>query len=95
MTETDLRTALHERGVPEHLHDGLMRYVMLGGVPGGFMTAVLSNDLMESFARADGLCRNAMFELVSFLHEDVPGSCHGSPEKVWAWMKRGGLEGER
>lgn len=94
MTETDLRTALIERGVPIHLHDGLVRYVMFGCPVGGFLTAVLSNDLMESSGRADDQSRASMFEICSFLHNDVPGSCHGSPERVREWIEKGGLEGE-
>jgi len=82
-----------EVGVPEHLASGLGLYLVKGIEPGGFLMAVLENDLMEAFARADINSRAGMFELTKFLYNDTPGNCHGSREAVMAWMKQGG-EGE-
>jgi len=39
--------------VPEHMKDGLDRYVRLGIHPGGFLQAVLRNDFAEAMVRAD------------------------------------------
>jgi hypothetical protein len=80
-------------GVPEHLVSGLALYLVKGIEPGGFMMAVLENDLMGAFSRADINSRAGMFELVQFLYNDTPRNCHGSREAVMAWMKQGG-EGE-
>jgi hypothetical protein len=92
MTEQTLRDALRDRGVPEHNWDGLVRYVTVGCPVGSFLTAVLENNLMESFERADEENRAALFNLCSFVYGDVPAPCHGSPENVRAWIEQGGLE---
>ena len=92
-TETGLRATLYHRGVPPHLRDGLVHYVLVGCPVGGFLTVVLENDLMESFGRADGVSRAGLHNLLMWLSWDAPGNCHGSPEKVAAWIEKGGLGG--
>lgn len=79
--------------VPEHMRDGLKMYFDLGVMPGSFMTAVLSNDLRESFGRADEINRHRLFDIVSFLWMYAPASCWGSPEKVRDWVNNNGLRG--
>tara|TARA_Y100000310_G_C20281639_1_gene622889 strand:+ start:453 stop:641 length:189 start_codon:yes stop_codon:yes gene_type:complete len=39
--------------LPQHIRAGVQRYVEHGADVGGFLTAVLSNNLCESFGRAD------------------------------------------
>jgi len=80
--------------VPQHMRDGLKLYFDRGIPPGSFMTAVLNNDLKESFGRADEVNRDNLFEIVSFLFCDAPIICWGSPEAVRAWIKSGGLQGK-
>jgi len=80
--------------VPQHMRDGLRLYFDHGIEPGSFMTAVLCNDLRESFGRADHINRERLFDIVSFLYCDAPSSCWGSPEKVREWVGRGGLNGQ-
>ena len=82
-----------EVGVPEHLVSGLALYLIKGIEPGGFMMAVLQNDLMGAFSRADINSRAGLWELVMFLYNDAPRNCYGSREVIEAWMKKGG-EGE-
>ena len=79
--------------LPEHMRDGFRRYIEKG-IPGGhFMTAVLSNDLMGAFGRADDINRARMFDICAFLHNEAPRGCFGSPEHVNDWIKDRGLEG--
>lgn len=40
-------------GIPEGTRGGILRYVEHGIQPGGFMTAVLCNDLRNAVGRAD------------------------------------------
>ena len=54
--------------------------------PGGFLIAVLNNDLKESFARADDANREDLFAIVSWIYCHAPTDCWGSPEKVRAWL---------
>ena len=77
--------------VPEHIRGGLKRYIDNGIPPGSFLTAVLSNDLMEAFGCADYINRHRLFDIVSFLYGSAPAGCWGSPERVASWIERGGL----
>lgn len=73
-------------GVPVHFQPGLARFLIGGIRPGGFLTAVLENDLREAMAQSDGKSRAGLFSIVSFLHNDVPAPSSGSVEKVAAWQ---------
>lgn len=79
--------------VPVHMRGSLERYFDHGIDPGSFMTAVLSNDLKESFGRADDINRERLFDIVSFLYQSAPIPAWGSPEVVRDWCKAGGLNG--
>ena len=67
--------------------DAIDRYVTLGIPTGSFLEAVLCNNLMESFGRADMGNRMALFEICDYIYNETPAGCHGSPEKVRAWLK--------
>ena len=66
---------------------GLWLYITRGIEPGSFLMAVLENNLMEAFGRADEMNRGSMFEICQFVYNHLPAACHGSPEKVSRWMK--------
>lgn len=82
-----------EKGVPEHLCEGLAEYVERGLRPGGFLTAALENDLVQSFARGDEWSVAGMRNICEFLYWCIPLVARGSPEKVERWIKLGGIEG--
>ena len=94
MNEIELRQHLCERGVPEHIHESIIAYVMVGQPVGSFLTAVFENNLMEAFKCADDMNLDAMHNIVRFIYEDVPSTCHGSPEKVKKWIEIGGVKGK-
>ena len=73
--------------IPEHLRGGMQRYIEKGIEPGDFLTAVICNDLKESFARADDTNRERMFDIVCFIYNEAPSLCWGSREKMNAWIK--------
>jgi len=56
---------------------------------GGFLRSVLENNLMESFMRADNQNREDMFEICNYIYNFLPADCHGSPERVDLWIKKG------
>lgn len=72
---------------PQAIIDGIRRYVDHRIPAGGFVTAVLNNDLKDAFARADEQSIAGMFDIVSYCYNEIPGVCWGSPEKVAAWLK--------
>ncbi len=84
--EIEYFSAMQSAGVPEHLQGGLMRYLVHRIPPGHFLTAVLSNDLKEAMGRADEASRAGLYQIVSFLYNDAPAPCWGTPGKVWAWL---------
>lgn len=72
--------------IPAHMWGGVERYLLHGIPPGGFLTAVLSNDLMGAFGKADDENTAAMRNWAMFIYNYMPNGCHGSPEKVRAWL---------
>ena len=81
-----LRLAAVECGVPSHTIDPLLRYIMDGLEPGGFLMAVLSNDLMEACGRADEMNGRYLKAICTFLYNYAPSECKGSPERVGQWL---------
>jgi hypothetical protein len=78
-------------GLPEHMREGARLYVEQGVEPGDFMVAVLTNNLMLSFSRADRINIRAMDAWCDWLWNECPGNAWGSPEKVTAWIESGGM----
>ena len=91
--EDRLWADLRERGVPGHIHEGIVAHVMNGRGVGSFLTAVFENKLSTAFMRADDMNERAMGKIVAVMYYDVPGACWGSKEKVKAWREKGGIRG--
>src|SRR3990167_9777566 len=87
-TRTELAGRACERGVPHHLIDGLVEYIVDGRPTGRFLHAVLENDLMEAYSRADIHSAAGMQAIVTFLYNDAPSGCFGSPEIVRGWYEK-------
>ncbi len=74
--------------LPEHMQGAMRRYVENGIEPGGFLTAVLCNDLMRAIGRADSINKGRIHDYVTWLYNSAPPSCFGSEEKVTAWIAK-------
>lgn len=74
-------------GVRSDVIQSLDDYVNRGWQPGGFITAVLENNLMEALGRADFYNRESIFEICSYVYNELPLNSWGSREKVSAWLK--------
>lgn len=72
--------------IPERVMQNLLYYVKGEEYPGGFLYAVLSNDLFSAIGRADREMLPLIPLLVHYIHWEVPSGCHGSPEHVREWM---------
>lgn len=70
-----------------HLTDSLDRYANQRVPTGGFLRAVLENDLKESCARADDHNQRLIWEIVEYCWNELPATCWGSPERVAAWLE--------
>lgn len=74
--------------IPERIMNNLLHYVAGDEFPGGFLYTVLCNDLFGAVGRADDEMKPLIPILVQYIYLEVPIGCHGSPEKVEAWMKK-------
>ena len=72
--------------LPEHMQSGAQDYVERRYPPGGFLAAVLENDLVGAFGKADKDNAAAMAEWARWLWNEAPSQCWGSPAKVKAWL---------
>ena len=75
-------------GLPESLHGGMRRYIEDHIETGGFLRAVLSNDLRLALVFADSDNLRDLYAIVSWVYNEAPGNCWGSPAKVAAWIAR-------
>ncbi len=73
--------------IPHEILMGLARYINQRILPGGFLRAVLSNDLMGAVCRADPDSLAALQHICKFLYNHCPSPCHGSKEKMIAWIE--------
>jgi len=80
-------TNVTEETAMNDIKEALNLYVVHHIQPGGFLTAVLENDLREAVGRADGRNILILKEIVQYVHCELPGSCWGSVDKVTQWLK--------
>jgi len=74
--------------IEERFKEAIDAYVKDGRPMGGFVTAVLENNLMLAIGKADEDAYHNLREIVKYLYNDAPSSCWGSPEKVKAWYAK-------
>jgi len=79
--------------IPEQTQDSLKYYLSIGQGVGGFLMAVLSNDLFEAVVRADLEHREQLATLARWIHFKTPSASHGSKQAVETWIKHQGLQG--
>ena len=73
-------------GLPPHCQEGLRAYIEQRRQTGGFLYAVLSNDLEYAFQKADDINTHRIQDYLAFLHKQAPTACYGSREKVEKWL---------
>jgi hypothetical protein len=72
--------------VPQHMQDGIAAYIKDGVPQGGFLTAVLTNNLKGACGAADEINRHHIWDIVNYLYNCAPYPCWGSQEKHDAWI---------
>ena len=72
--------------IPMDTKDQIDRYVEQRRPVGGFLGAVLSNDLVGAMGKADDHNRAALFDIVGYCYNGIPSDCWGSPKAVNAWL---------
>lgn len=73
--------------IPDYMMPGLTRYVEQGIEPGSFLYAVLCNDLKDACGRADENNLANLPAYAAWIYNEAPAQCHGSPERVQAWIE--------
>ncbi len=74
--------------LPEHMQQGMKRYVEEHIPPGSFLRAVLENDLVGALFRADKTNAARMLDYAYFLLHAAPPDCWGSEEAVVDWLRK-------
>jgi hypothetical protein len=82
-------TELQYPNVPSHTIEALENYWTHGWEPGGFLTAVLYNDLYTAAMRADHWNKGALGYIVEYLVNEAPDGSYGSEYKVKDWCRKG------
>jgi hypothetical protein len=90
MVETNYRH--NGMTLPKHYQVSIQRYVDKGISGGGFMDAVMANDLMKAFGRADTWSTELMPVITAYVYNRVPACCIGSWDVVDNWK---GMEAYR
>jgi len=71
----------------QEIKKSLDRYVKNRIPTGGFLQAVLSNDLMRAVRKADHINIAKLPEICRYVYNEIPGNCWGSPEIVKKWLQ--------
>lgn len=90
LTEKDLNYTYHQETaqiIPPHTLEALIRYRDHGLPPGSFLTAFLSNNLMEALGRADIENLQNFAAIGYFIYNAIPERSHGSMSKVATWIE--------
>lgn len=72
--------------IPTSTFQALERFLFHGIPTGGFLRAVMENDLRGSFERADEENRANPFATLCFLVNAMPSITWGSAENIDAWL---------
>lgn len=72
--------------IPEHTRNALLRYARNHIKAGGFIEALVSNDLMNAVGRADSVHKPIIGECVLWLMNQAPSGCFGSAAKYDEWI---------
>jgi len=84
----DAKEAAYEL-LPPHMIPSVIGYFEEGWQPGGFLSAVLANDLVGAFAHADARNKPHIGDFIQWLYWHAPGRPFGwgSYEAIDKWVK--------
>jgi hypothetical protein len=73
--------------IPEHMHHGVVCWVVFGYKPGHFLSALIEGDFYEMINRADDVNRNRFADYARFFYNYSPSGCWGRGAlKDWKGM---------
>ena len=81
-------TEAGQHGIPEHMVEGVVAYIVDHQKPGGFLGDLLSGRWPRAIAHADKDNQEALAQWGKFLFFSVPAVAYGSAEKVKDWLEQ-------
>lgn len=83
----ELLSLAEVRGVPYHCREQLCKYLATGHPVGGFLQALIANDLHYTVKRADVINTYALLTYVDFLLEAADPRSYGTYARYDTWVK--------
>ncbi len=74
--------------IPTHMVNALKRYIEHGILPGDFLQAIISNDFMGAFSRADTENSKNMRAYAAYMYNEMPSDIIGSKEIMMDYSKK-------
>lgn len=71
--------------IPARMGHGIKLWIEKGIYPGGFLTAVIENNLKEAVGRADDENVRNLPAYVAYFYNEAPAGCWGSEEIAGLW----------
>jgi len=71
---------------PEDIRIALAHYVVHGRRVGGFLTAVLENNLLKALTRADDTNFKKIGAIVAYVANRIPQACWGDSATYLGWV---------
>lgn len=88
-----IRTQLTDHGIPRPLFSSVIDYIIDGIRPGAFVAAIIQNNLVMSYLRADEENCTKLNNWARFLHWEMPAGSWGTEHLYQLWCKAGGIAG--
>ena len=79
--------------LPQRLREPVKRYIEEGAMPGDFLNAVICNNLVYAFSRADDEMAEKLEEIAFWAYNHIPSRAFGSHKKMIQWNQERGLKG--
>ncbi len=73
--------------IEQRFKESIDAYVEDRRPTGGFLRAVLENDLVTAIGRADSGAIQNIRSIVNYIYNEIPGSCWGDKIKVKKWLR--------
>lgn len=77
----------HGKSIPGYMREGIVNYFCEGILPGGFLTAVLSNECRKALDNADDVNMWLLPVYYSFLYNCAPLNSWGSKDNVYQYIR--------
>jgi len=74
------------KSIPEHTRHSILNYVARGLRPGRGLQYIFENDLFAAVAHCDDATLASLRLITTWIYNFAPSGCHGSREKVSAWI---------